>query len=183
MKTNPDFSMTLNSLKKIITDWLEENLPRFNHPPYLIKIKDHCLIFQFIGVATKIQLVVQKRGNFEIPVTYRNRFWDFVHDFDVAPAITKSGRYYCKLCLPPGRKYYGSLTDLVRRESLEPLLNWANETFQEDKWIALFQIRGCTWVEIVEVGNIPIVKRREEYVTAFPLVQAKDPKNKRSFKP
>ena len=74
MKTNPDFSMTLNSLKKIVTDWLEENLPRFNHPPYLVKIKDHCLIFQFIGVATKSNWLSRKGGISKSPSRIETAF-------------------------------------------------------------------------------------------------------------
>jgi len=167
--------MPLKSINIIFTEWLQENLHRFDHHPYLIEDKDHCLIFRFTDIDRRVELIVGKNGNFEISVHYRNRFWDFVCDFDVAPGLTKGGKHYCKLCLSPGRKYYPSLADLVRRHALEPLLLWANETFQKNKFLALFQVRGCTWVEIVEAGSIPNVQKRKEMVFAFPLVRPNNP--------
>jgi hypothetical protein len=172
MKTipiSPDFSCGI--LITTVLSWLKENRFRFNYKPFIAEGGQGHLVFKFSGIAPEIILVVQEHGAFEIHVRYRNCLWDIVEEFDVGPAQTQTGRYYCQLCLPQGRKYYPTLSELVHQEALDPLLDWTNETFQTNKWIALFRVKGCTYIKIVEESDLPLVKSREDFIYAFPLVQ------------
>lgn len=166
---SPDYSCSI--LITTVLSWLKENRPRFKYKPFIAEGGRDRLVFKFSGIAPEVILVVQEHGAFEIHVRYRSFLWDIAHDFDVAPARTRSGMYYCKLCLLAERKYYQSLSELVHQEALEPLLDWTNETFQTNKWIALFRVKGCTYIKIAEESDIPSVKSREDFIYAFPLVQ------------
>ena len=104
---SPDYSCSI--LITTVLSWLKENRLRFNYKPFIAEGGRDRLVFKFSGIAPEVILVVQEYGAFEIHVRYRNFLWDIAEEFDVGPAQTQTGRYYCKLCLPQGRKYYPSL--------------------------------------------------------------------------
>jgi hypothetical protein len=158
-------------LIKMVLDWLRKNRHRFNHQPYIVQGGLDYLIFRFSGIAQEVILVVREHGAFEIHIRDRNFLWDIAEDFDVAPAQSQTGLYYCQLCFSSERKYYSSLSELVHEEALEPLLDWTNQTFQKTKWIGLFQNESSTYIKIVEGIELFSVKSQSDFVDGFPIVQ------------
>jgi hypothetical protein len=156
----------------MVRGWLNENRLRFDYQPYIVEDKEDYLTFQFSGIAPEIVLVVLGRGNFEIHIVYQDSTWDIAADFDVGPSQTEAGLYYCRHCLPEARKYYPSLSDLIYRHSLEPLLEWAKETFQKTRWMGLFEYEGAAYVKIIEESDLLAVKKDPHFAHGFPIVQS-----------
>jgi hypothetical protein len=155
----------------MVLDWLDENRLRFNHPPCLVEEGENSLIFKFSGIAPEVILAVMKYGAIDIHIDDQGSSWDIAAEFSVYRARTENGLHYCSGCLPEERKYYPSLSALIYQHGLEPLLNWANETFQKTKWIGLFRYKGATWVKIIEEGDLPAINKDPHFVHGFPVVQ------------
>jgi hypothetical protein len=165
--------------------WLEENRVRFNHHPVIVQGGADYLIFGFSGIDPGVKLVVQERGNFEIHIadpSHQGSSWDIVTEFDVYPAQTDTGLYYCELCPPEKRTYYPSFSELVRQESLVPLLDWTNRTFRKTNWVGLFQYKGATYVKIIEEKDFLLAKKQSDFVSGYPLVKRLPPRRKRTGK-
>lgn len=100
--------------------------------------------------------------------------WDVLAEFGTGTGRTAWGDYHCTLCHPENIKFFSSKQALWENHCFEEFLEWINNNLVETNWVALFQRRGATWVELKREEEIETTKAKEDFIEAFPIV----PKNK-----
>jgi hypothetical protein len=166
-------------LIKAFTSWLSENSDRFVVKPIVSKEiirKAPYLTVGFSGGAPEVTISIYGCGNIDAYVMYHGRCWDTLRWFDVYPRRDLSGGYYCSECLPEAKKLFRSRKELLAEHSFEPLLEWVNENFTPSRWVCLFAIdgSGSTWAEIVQEKDVNLMRSKEDFVHAFPLLKVRE---------
>jgi len=105
---------------------------------------------------------------------HHKEVWDILTSFGTYTERTAWGDYYCYLCPPEYLKFFPSKQALWENHCFEELLEWINDDLVQTRWVALFQISGCTWVKLKMEEEIETTRAKEEFVEAFPIVQKRE---------
>jgi hypothetical protein len=116
--------------------WIAKSCHRFRYPPRVVCVRKRYFELTFEGVAPELTCLITKSGMAMICIQDRQgEHWDIIWDFDVFPARTASGEYFCSQCKQP--TYYPSRTVLWEDHVFERLLRWING-LPPDGWICLW---------------------------------------------
>ena len=143
--------------------WLENNRDRFVREPYLFKKIENGVRYRFRGATGKISLHIDPY-QFMITVHNGRLFVDIISEFDVALRETKSGKYFCELCVPKYRKYYTCRAALLSAHCFKPLIEWAEEKLRLENILVISgEPRGWSSAEIVDSQGDKIKTENKKY--------------------
>lgn len=112
--------------------WLKTNRQRFNKEPYLFKKNKRGARYKFKGVNGRISLWMDTY-QFIVSVAH----YDIISEYDVSLEKTKSGRYFCEMCIPKPKKYYHNYPALLTAHCFEPLIKWVNANLKSGKILVI----------------------------------------------
>jgi hypothetical protein len=155
--------------KRTFGKWFKGNKKRFRNQPLLIKKQWNHIEFKFQGLSPRLHCIIDQTGA-TIWVMHHKEVWDVLAEFDIWTGRKAWGDYYCTLCSPETREFFPSKQALWENHCLEKFLKWINDNLVESHWVALFQIEGCTWVELKREEEIETMRAKKEFIEAFPIV-------------
>ena len=147
---------------KSFTHWLTKNQHRFLLPVKLQKIgaRKTKLVFPELPKVIGIGL---STWNLSVHVTWEERCMDLLLDLDCMVHKTFRG-YQCELCERP-REIWTTLEAMYVDHLYEPFLSWVNEALHPATGVAIYEMRGSTWAELMCVGNAePTQENLKTYV-------------------
>ncbi len=132
--------------RKAFDRWLVQNRGRFQHPPKITSQGRHHVAFSFRGVTQKIHGYVTRNGT-TFCIDHAGQCVDMLNDIDIEERRSRDGTYFCALCLEP--IHYDSRQALWEQHCFEPMLEWANASFQSGQWLHVYMTaRGASWASI-----------------------------------
>jgi hypothetical protein len=157
------------NLKCTFGKWYKRNKRRFRYLPVFSKKHWNRIEFKFQGLSPRLVCSINRTGA-TIWVMHDKEVWDILAEFGTYTGRTVWGDYYCDGCPPENRDFFSSKQTLWENHCFEPLLDWINDNLIVSRWVTLFQIEGCTWVELKKKEEIEASRAKEGFVEAFPLV-------------
>ena len=161
------------NLKSTFGKWYKRHQKRFRYPPLFSKRHWDRIEFVFQGISPRLDCTIDQTGA-TIWVMHHKEVWDILAEFGTYTGRTVWGDYCCDLCPPENREFFSSKQALWENHCFEQLLEWINDDLVESRWVALFQIGGCTWVEIEGEKEIGAMRAKKGFIKAFPIVQKKN---------
>lgn len=132
--------------RKAFDRWLVQNRGRFQHPPTIKSQGRHHVAFSFRGVTQKIHGYVTRNGT-TFCIDHAGQCVDMLNDIDIEERRSRDGTYFCALCLEP--VHYDSRQALWEQHCFEPMLEWANASFQSGQWLHVYMTAcGASWASI-----------------------------------
>lgn len=162
--------MKKTNLKTTFGKWYKPNKKSFRYLPLFSKKHWNLFYFTFQGLSPRLHCTIDYSGA-TISVMQGREVWDILIEFATYPARTAWGQYYCHQCLPEYREFFPSRQALWEKHCFELLLEWVNDDLIKTHWVALFQVKGGTWVELKKEEEIGAMRAKEEFVEVFPIVQ------------
>jgi len=171
LEVGDDILETMSTIRinRAFDKWYKRNKKRFKYRAIFIKKHWNHIELKFEGVTPRLACSITQTGA-DIWVMHHKEVWDALTDFGTYTGRTAWGDYYCDLCPAENRNLFSSKQALWENHCFEQLLEWINDNLVESRWVALFQIDGCTWVELKEKEDIEAMRTKEEFVEAFPIV-------------
>jgi len=157
------------NLKCTFGKWYKRNKKRFSSQPIFTKRHWNFIEFTFHGFSPMLVCSINRSGA-TIYVMHHKEVWDILTEFGTYTGRTAWGDYYCTLCPPENREFFPSKQALWENHCFEEFLEWTNDNLVESRWVALFQIEGCTWVEFKREEEIEVTRAKEDFIEAFPIV-------------
>ncbi|MGA3084163.1 MAG: hypothetical protein ABSE95_05160 [Thermodesulfobacteriota bacterium] len=162
-------TMSTIRLNRAFDKWYKRNKKRFKYRAIFIKKHWNHIELKFEGITPILVCSITQTGA-DIWVMYNKEIWDALADFGTFTGRTSWGDYYCNLCPPENREFFPSKQALWEKHCFEQILEWFYNNLVESRWVGLFQIDRCTWVEIKGEEEIGAMRAKEGFVEAFPLV-------------
>jgi hypothetical protein len=155
---------------KIFDSWLEKNRERFLFEPMIYKRRKRYLQYSFKGITPALYWFIDNQHQSMICADYKGEIWDIIAEFDVWQSKNKKG-YYCSGCEEEDRKYYKNKSELWIDHCFEPLIEWTNNEFTNNKWLCFFAMRqapeyGSTWYRFSNEENITDLQSEKELIEA-----------------
>lgn len=154
--------------RKAFERWLLQNQERFQRPPKITAQGKNFVEFSFRGVTPKIKGCVTRHGT-TFGIHHAGQCVDLLNDIDLVECRNRDGTYYCALCLEP--VHYDSRQSLWEQHCFEPLLEWANASFQPGEWLHIaVRVGGSSWAEIKPHGACCQDSEGLEFSGAWPVL-------------
>ena len=154
--------------RKAFDRWLVQNRGRFQHPPKITSQGRHHVAFSFRGVTQKIHGYVTRNGT-TFCIDHAGQCVDMLNDIDIEERRSRDGTYFCALCLEP--IHYDSRQALWEQHCFEPMLEWANASFQPGQWLHIaVHHGGSSWAEIKSHNTYRQDSERFEFLGAWPVL-------------
>lgn len=143
---------------------MAENHGRFAHPPTITRQRRDYLEMRFRGVTSHLQGIVSKDGT-AFHIVHAGRLLDMLECIDIVEHRCRDGTYCCALCLKP--VHYASKQALWEGHCFEPMLEWANASFQAGQWLHAYATHdGSSWAALKPHGDCHHDAERFEFARA-----------------